>query len=68
MAKENSIVYVDLSRPSSVMSNVTYNQGKKFNAFTEKQVDRTPFISMFELERQLGLKGLTEILQNMELE
>lgn len=62
MDKENAIVYVDLSRPSSIMSNVTYNQGRKFNAFTERQVDRTPFVSMYALEKELGLKALTDVM------
>lgn len=63
MDKENPIVYVDLSRPSSVMSNVTYNQGKKFNAYTEQQEGRTYFINVNYLIQKLGIETATELLK-----
>lgn len=63
MAKENTIVYVDLSRPSSVMSNITYNQGKKFNAYTDIQEGRTTFVNFEEIIRTLGMEEATKIIK-----
>ena len=62
MDQENTIVYVDLNRPSSIMSNYTFNQGKKFNAFTEHQKDRTYFVNINFLINKLGLDEATKLL------
>jgi hypothetical protein len=44
------------------MSNYTFNQGKKFNAFTEHQKDRTYFVNINFLINKLGLDEATKLL------
>lgn len=65
MDKKNSIVYVDLSRPSSVMSNITYNQGKKFNAYTESQEGRDIFLNFNDIIKVIGMEEATELIKKV---
>lgn len=63
MDKKNHVLFVDLKQASSIMSNTTFNQGKKFNAYTEAQVDRTYFFNINYLIEKLGLDEATKLLK-----
>ena len=66
MAKEfKGIVFIDLTRPSSIMSNISYKAERVFRAFTDSSPDRKAFVSL-DIVRKMD-KELADKLEDQLL-